>query len=116
MESPLDPEALGKIRQLGGDELLAKTLDIFLGEIPGQIERAREGAARGDAEAVRRAVHRVIPAAGMLGARELLQVARWVEQQSVETALDSLSPMVAEVEAEYRLVEVLIRREREALS
>lgn len=111
----LNPQTLDKIRRLGGDALLLRTLDIFLRESPLQLDKARQGQATGDLDAVRKAAHRLIPSAGMLGAEELQQICQLVEQLAGEGLGDSMASLLVELEHEFRLAEQLVQVERQRI-
>lgn len=76
---PIDPQALDRLRRLGGDTLLYKMRDLFLEHATQRLEAIQQGRRAGDLTAISRAAHSLKSSAGNLGAGELMDAAGRLE-------------------------------------
>lgn len=97
----LDPEALERLRQWGGDDLLVKISDLFLTQTPERMGQIRDGIARGDASLVERGSHSLKSTAANLGARGLRDVAATIEDLAYQGSLDDIPTLLPRLEEEY---------------
>ena len=110
----LDRTAIERLQRVGGDKLVRGMIDLFLEHTPARIRSAREGAAAGDHDAVRRAAHSMKSTAGNLGAAALQEIATRVEHLAAAGDA-SCGPLIDSIEEEYNIVRGLLEREREGL-
>ncbi|UCE01413.1 MAG: Hpt domain-containing protein [Candidatus Latescibacterota bacterium] len=73
---PIDRKALALLHELGGDEFLAEMIDRSSKNISQQLAEARRGLLAGDVGTARLALHAVVGSAGILGAVEIMELAR----------------------------------------
>lgn len=66
--SLIDPEAISRLRDFGGDKLLRGMIDLFVQNAPVKAAAARAALDAGDAPALRSALHGLKSSAGQLGA------------------------------------------------
>lgn len=64
----IDPEAISRLRDFGGDKLLRGMIDLFVQNAPVKAAAARTALDAGDAPGVRSALHGLKSSAGQLGA------------------------------------------------
>jgi HPt (histidine-containing phosphotransfer) domain-containing protein len=76
---PIDGDALARIRDAGGDELVVRIIDLWLEGAPRYAERIRAGLARGDAREVACAAHALRGSALNLGVTQVSAVSASVE-------------------------------------
>jgi HPt (histidine-containing phosphotransfer) domain-containing protein len=108
----LDPEAIARLRRLGGDDLAGTLAAMFLDLAPRRLEAARAGLASGDADAVRRAAHSLKSSAGNVGAFAVLEAADRLEAAAekgtgatmLEPLLEALSTAYAVASAELEVL------------
>lgn len=107
----LDPAAFVRLREWGGDELLRKMIDLFLGNGPDRLAQVRRGLEGGKAEEVERGSHSLKSSAGNLGAEALRRQAARVEALAegrsevgpeLHAAVDALESVFRETEAALR--------------
>jgi HPt (histidine-containing phosphotransfer) domain-containing protein len=104
MGSPLDPEAIARLRRLGGDSLAASLAALFLDLAPRRLAAARAALDADDADAVRRAAHSLKSSAGNVGAFVLLEAAGQLETAAEEGAGKTmLSSLLDAVSAAYAI-------------
>lgn len=78
----LDEAALNRLREMGGDELVAQLLEMYVATAPG---RAAEGLAaldRGDLAAAERAFHSLKSSSANLGATEARELCAALESHA----------------------------------
>ena len=103
----LDDAAIAALRdpELGGDpEFLVEVVEAFLDDTPPRLETLRMSLARGDAEAVGRAAHSLKGSSGNFGAMRMQTLCAEIDHRSRDGELESVPPLAAQLEVEYRLV------------
>lgn len=65
--SLLEPDAIARLRDFGGDKLLRGMIDLFVANAPLKVAEARRAFDAGEAPAVRAALHGLKSSAGQLG-------------------------------------------------
>lgn len=96
-----DETAFGRLRKLGGDDFLAKMIDLFLENTPQRMETIRAGEKDGNLEQIRQAAHSLKSSAGNLGARRLQELSERVEHLAVEQKGDLLTPLLRELDGVF---------------
>jgi HPt (histidine-containing phosphotransfer) domain-containing protein len=76
----IDPQALERLRTLGGKELVSKMVELFTSYAESVLQEAAAGLEAGNLEAVHRAAHSLKSSAGNLGALQVQDLAGRVEQ------------------------------------
>jgi HPt (histidine-containing phosphotransfer) domain-containing protein len=113
MADVLDPAVIESLRQLtppGEPDVLKEVLSIFLQEVPPRIDRLRTFWAAGNIKELQRAAHSLKGSAGNIGARDLHDISRQIDDQARTGDLSGLAPLVDALAAEFGKVEVEIRR------
>ena len=109
----IDPQAIENLRALNpddNDEFLREIVGIFLEDTPQRIAELAQGLAAGDAQKFTRAAHSIKGSAANLGAAALRAVAEKLEHQSRTDGLGAVTPLVAEIKAEFARAETELRR------
>ncbi|MBN2232908.1 MAG: Hpt domain-containing protein, partial [Deltaproteobacteria bacterium] len=101
-------------RLMNDDKLAAMIVAGFLADIPVQLERLREMAARNDVAAVERQAHTIKGAAANIGGDALGNAAAAVEQAARKGDLPTAADMLAAVEEAFDRLrrEMEVRREK----
>jgi HPt (histidine-containing phosphotransfer) domain-containing protein len=97
----IDLSALTRLRQLGGDELLSKMVDLFISHAEPAIEEASAGLASGDLDVVRRAAHSLKSSAGNLGAQHVQRLAEMVELSAENRTTAGLNELMTSLKSAY---------------
>ena len=79
-QSCIDEAAIAQIREIGGNELLVKLIDLFVEYVGGRLVAARCAVQQDNIDAVRDAVHPIKSSAANLGARHVREIAQQIEQ------------------------------------
>jgi HPt (histidine-containing phosphotransfer) domain-containing protein len=101
----LDDEALGNLRDLGGDEFLGEVIDAFLADAPTLVATLRSSLDSGNAEELRRAAHTLKSNGATLGAAGFADLCRTLEQRAKDGELEGSSELVEQIEQEYGSLE-----------
>src|SRR5918996_140101 len=114
--SVLDPSVVARLTASFSDPgSVAGLIDTFLPHAPRQLPELREGANRGDADAVRRTAHTLKSNAATFGASALADFSRDLESRARAGALETARPLVDGIEAELRRVQAALGELREDL-
>jgi HPt (histidine-containing phosphotransfer) domain-containing protein len=101
----IDPAALDRLREWGGEKLLREMLRLFLDNSPVRMEQIRAGVASGTAREVEQGAHSLKSSAANLGARALRDVCAEMEERAhaedVE-GVEELAPRLEDVYASAR--------------
>jgi len=117
---PLDRAVFDKLRDILGPGL-QQTVSLFLEDTPVYLEQLHQGLQQGDAELVRAMAHSIKGSSGNLGASNLLQFAKEVEQLALERHLSEITPLLSSLHQAYEAVAAELGNEvfledREAVS
>lgn len=107
----LESEALARLRDWGGEELLGKMVDLFLANTPERMDQIREGIVRSKPELVEQGAHSLKSTAANLGAEDLRKLAAGFEDRALAGESRGLQEELPELEEAYdrarRAVEAL---------
>jgi HPt (histidine-containing phosphotransfer) domain-containing protein len=78
--SIVDPRFVERLHRLGGTALLSEMLSLFREHAPQRVEAVRDAVAAKDWASAARAAHTLVSTAGSVGAMELMQRARDLEE------------------------------------
>ena len=98
----LDREALDRLREWGGDELLVKMLNLFMEHGPERVAQIRSGVESGSVEEAQRGAHSLKSSAGNLGARRLQAGAARLEGLADDGDLEGAEELLPELETAFR--------------
>ena len=108
----LDPAMLDRLRNLGGDELVVRVIDAFLGDARARFSRGETGAASGDLPAVAEAAHSLVSSTGQLGANRLSAICREIEALARAGDGAGVRARVPEWRERFDAAEAALRRAR----
>ena len=101
----LDPAALARLREWGGDKLLLQMARLFLDNSPARVEQIRVGSkAGGDVQEAEKGAHSLKSSAANVGANELREIAAAMERHAGGGAQDALSELLPDLESAYARV------------
>ena len=101
---------LRKLTPPGEPDVLAEVLNLFLAEVPPRITRLRNAVDAGSIQDVQRAAHSLKGSAGNIGARQLHEVCRQLDEISRSGDLTTAPPLVDALGLEFGKVEAEIHR------
>jgi HPt (histidine-containing phosphotransfer) domain-containing protein len=111
---PIDATAINSIREIGGDELLAKLIDLFRDYVGGRIAAAKTALQQGDITGVQDAVHPVKSSAANLGAQHVREIARQIEQLAKTGTVSPIPDRLHELEIAFAAASEALQKIRPA--
>ncbi len=100
----LDPRALARLKEWGGDKLLRELVRIFLDNSPLRVGQMRKAVDGGDIKDAERAAHSLKSSAATLGAEGLRSLASDVERAASIADLDATRDKLRELETVWERV------------
>ncbi len=97
----VDPAAIDRLREWGGDALPKKMIDIFLTHTPERMEQIRTGIGTGDARKAETGAHSMKSSAGNVGAVRLQRLAEEAEGLAEEGRMAELAELLPRVEEAF---------------
>ena len=92
-----DSEALGRLRKIGGADLVKKMIALFLENLPVRVQVAFAGVRGGDWAEVERAGHSLKSSAAYLGLRELSERAAALESLAAQARRSDVEPLLRDL-------------------
>ena len=97
----LDPKALDRLREWGGEKLLGQMVRIFIENSPTRMEQIRNGGSDGDLKEAERGAHSLKSSAANLGLEAFRAVAADMEARAAKGDLASVRAILPDLEATY---------------
>lgn len=101
-ERLLDPEALARLKEWGGDTLVEKMVELFFEVAPERMEAILTGVREADSDAVERGAHSLRSSAGNLGADAVRSLASRIEELAAAGNLEGVRPLAEKLEERFR--------------
>jgi HPt (histidine-containing phosphotransfer) domain-containing protein len=105
---PLDMHVVSELREIMGDDF-SLLIETFVNDSCVRFADLDKALSNGDGEAFRRAAHSFKGSAGNLGAKQLTELCRQLEQMGLENRLDDASPLLRELHLHYQKAELALR-------
>lgn len=99
--SSIDPEALDRLREWGGEKLLSQMLRLFLDNSLVRMEQIREGAGPEGLERAEQGAHSLKSSAANVGARDVRALAAEIEERAGEGELEAVQGLLPRLETAY---------------
>jgi HPt (histidine-containing phosphotransfer) domain-containing protein len=106
---------LQRLREIGGDSLLARMIDLFLENAPIRVRAATTAVENDDANALEHAVHSLRSSAANLGASRLQAMAARIETHTRAGELSPAISLVPELEPLFAEARAILHATREEL-
>jgi len=97
----IDPQAIGRLREWGGQELPKKMIGIFLEHSPERVGQIREGLDTGTPRRAETGAHSLKSSAGNVGATRLQQLAQQAEALAEKEEMGALAALLPALEVAY---------------
>ncbi|MDX6382031.1 MAG: hypothetical protein QOI57_3055 [Rubrobacteraceae bacterium] len=112
-KAPLDQSILEGLRELGDQELLKELAELFLKEVPLQLEALREAIEGGDASSVERMAHTLKGSCGNMGVTRMSTICAELQEVGHSGKLVGATVLVERLEAEFGHVRPALEAEIE---
>jgi HPt (histidine-containing phosphotransfer) domain-containing protein len=96
-------EAIREVQEAGAPDLIAETVELFLGTTPVRLTTLRTAVAAGDATAIRAMGHAIKGSCLLLGLTRLGKACEMMERSGVEGNLDTTPLWLDRIESELAL-------------
>jgi two-component system sensor histidine kinase/response regulator len=108
---PLDQSVLAGLRELGDQGFLVELYELFLEDVPAQLEALREGIERCDAPSVERVAHTLKGSCGNIGATRMATICAELEEAGRSEDLACAPALAARLKAELGRVRGALEEE-----
>jgi HPt (histidine-containing phosphotransfer) domain-containing protein len=109
----LDPVVLEKLRKVGGNDLIRRMAQAFLGHALGQFEALEQAIQNREGPKAEKAAHSLSSSAGNLGGRLFRILVREAEIRSTQGDWDSLTDFLPKLRSHFEALVSAIRAEIE---
>lgn len=99
-----DDGMLDKLKDVGGNKLLVKMIDLFLAVTPDKVSGINADILAGNAADAGRIAHSLKSSAGQLGANQMSNLCSDLEQFGWEGELEKMAPLASELTLEANRV------------
>ena len=97
----IDPQALDRLREWGGDKLAGQMVRLFLKNSGTRMDQIRAGVGASDLEEAERGAHSLKSSAANIGAETLRTLATRMESAALEGNPDDARAILPEIESAY---------------
>ncbi len=97
----IDPQALERLKEWGGDKLAGQMVRLFLKNTGNRMDQIRTGVASGDLDEAEKGAHSLKSSAANIGAEALRTFATRMESAALEANLESARSLLPELESAY---------------
>jgi HPt (histidine-containing phosphotransfer) domain-containing protein len=97
----IDPQALERLREWGGDKLASQMVRLFLKNSGIRMDQIRTGVEGGDLEEVERGAHSLKSSAANIGAELLRTLATRMESAALQQNADDARSLLPKLESSY---------------
>jgi HPt (histidine-containing phosphotransfer) domain-containing protein len=97
----IDPQALERLKEWGGDKLAAQMVRLFLKNSGARMDQIRNGVAEEDPDEAERGAHSLKSSAANVGAETLRTLATNVESAALQQDPDGLRELLPRIEEAY---------------
>jgi len=111
----VDAASLDRLRKLGGNELIARMIELFFSYAEPKVAVARESLAAGRLEEAGRAAHSLKSSAGNLGAHELQDVAGRIELAAMNNDAAAAGALLPNLESAFLRAKARLEKHRDEL-
>ena len=108
---PLDPSVLAGLRELGGPEFLKELGELFIEDVPPQLEALREATEGNDASLVERIAHTLKGSCGNMGALRMSIICAELQDVGHSGELERASMLLERLKAEFGRVRPALEAE-----
>jgi HPt (histidine-containing phosphotransfer) domain-containing protein len=110
-EAIIEADVLQKLRQLGGEELLAEMISLFISHAESMVAQAVKGVEAGSFNVVRQAAHSITSSSGNLGAYQLQALAGQIERLAESHNSEELKPLLVKLQDAYSAAKTRLAEE-----
>jgi HPt (histidine-containing phosphotransfer) domain-containing protein len=111
-----DPQALERLRDLGGTAFLRQMIGLFLDLAQQKLQAAQAAERAGDIPAIGKAIHALRSSSGNIGASTMQELATRIDELAREQNPGHIPALLRQLEAAFARVRPRLEQERDSLS
>lgn len=100
----IDPDALERLREWGGDKLVGQMVRLFLKNSGRRMDQIRVGASSGPISEAEQGAHSLKSSAANIGAERVRTLTSEIETAAVEEDVDAVSQLLGDLEPAFAAV------------
>ena len=100
-EEVIDPNAVERLRRLGGGVLIARMIDLFAGHAGTIVDQAQKDLQEGNFDGIERAGHSLKSSAGNVGATQMGRIAAEIESLAPAKDGARLEKLISEIRSAF---------------
>lgn len=108
IEPVIDPVVFSEMQELL-DDALGSFIETYLDNSPQLLENINQALGEGDLQAIYNNTHQLKGGSGSIGAMQVFQVSRQMEEMSREGKAEGLSELFSELQTEYAQAEQALK-------
>jgi HPt (histidine-containing phosphotransfer) domain-containing protein len=97
----IDPQALERLREWGGDKLAGQMVRLFLKNSGTRMDQIRAGVSAADLKEAERGAHSLKSSAANIGAETLRTLATRIESAALEASIENARALLPHLETAY---------------
>ncbi len=98
----IDPKAIARLREWGGDKLVGQMVKLFLANSPARVDQIRAGLESNDAQESERGAHSLKSSAANVGGEEVRRIALEMEGAAAKGDLEAVRGLLPSLEEAYQ--------------
>jgi HPt (histidine-containing phosphotransfer) domain-containing protein len=98
----IDPNAIARLREWGGDKLVGQMAKLFLANSPARVQQIRAGVEGNDAQEAERGAHSLKSSAANVGGEEVRRIALEMEGAAARGDLEAVRSLMPMLEEAFR--------------
>jgi HPt (histidine-containing phosphotransfer) domain-containing protein len=107
----IDPQALERLRRIGGDALLSNIVALFTSHAEPALREAASGLELGNFDSVQRIAHALKSSAGNIGAQQVQHLAGRIEQLAEIREARQIQPLLTDLRTAYLRAKARLAKE-----
>lgn len=97
----IDPQALERLKEWGGDKLAGQMVRLFLKNTGSRMDQIRSGVAGGDLDEAERGAHSLKSSAANIGAESLRTMATRMESAALDSNIEDARTLLPQLESAF---------------
>ena len=97
----LDSAAVERLQKLGGKQFVVKMIDLFTSYAAEKLKAAQQAHTAGNLAGIADAVHPIKSSAGNVGAKQVQELAKQIEEQARQSKGEGLAELLTEMERAF---------------
>jgi HPt (histidine-containing phosphotransfer) domain-containing protein len=97
----LDPAALERLREWGGEKLVGQMVQLFIANSPARLDQIRAGVATNEPEEAEKGAHSLKSSAANVGAAQVRALSADIESAAIDGNAEAVSQLLPRLEVAF---------------